>query len=81
MTHFASILAARATSRSSGGSASRALPEGAQRSTNGVPVASRSCLLRDATRHPCTGESSEGCVCGASAALLMTLSESGHWVL
>ncbi|WP_412104139.1 lantibiotic dehydratase [Streptomyces europaeiscabiei] len=29
MTHFASILAARATSRSSGGSASRALPGGA----------------------------------------------------
>lgn len=52
MTHFASILAARATSRSSGGSASRALPEEAQRSTNGVPVVPQSCLLRGATRHP-----------------------------
>ncbi|MGW1925977.1 hypothetical protein ACWCQ0_43100, partial [Streptomyces massasporeus] len=43
MTRFTPIRAARAISRSSGGSAGRALPEEAQRSTNGVPVVSRSC--------------------------------------
>lgn len=36
---------------------------------NGVPVVPRSYLLGGATRHPCTGESSEGSVCDASAAL------------
>lgn len=56
-------------SSAGGGSASRALPEESQRSTNGVSVVLRSCLLGDATRHPRTGESSEGSACDASAAL------------
>lgn len=44
-------------------------PEGPHWSTDEAPLACRSCLPGDATRHPCTEESSEGSACDASAAL------------